>query len=130
MAAEEVLLAAEHMHRAALALGIACGAARQLGHDAFRVHARGQHMAVITIGRNDIVARLQCSLQAHDHGFLPDIEVAEAADQAHAIELPRLLLEAADQQHVRIEFLLKRGFVLADLAGFVRLGCLCFGHSR
>ena len=36
------------------------------------------------------------------HGFLADIEVAEAADQPHAVKLARLLLEAADQQHVAV----------------------------
>ena len=41
-------------------------------------------------------------LHADDDGFLADIEVAEAADQAHAVELPGLLLEAADQQHVAV----------------------------
>ena len=41
-------------------------------------------------------------LHADDDGLLADIEMAEAADQAHAVELARLLLEAADQQHVAI----------------------------
>ena len=42
-------------------------------------------------------------LHADDDGFLADIEMAEAADQAHAVELAGSLLEAADQQHVAIE---------------------------
>ena len=42
-------------------------------------------------------------LHADDDRFLADIEVAEAADQPHAVHLARLLLEAADQQHVAIE---------------------------
>ena len=41
-------------------------------------------------------------LHADDDRFLADIEVAEAADQAHAVELAGLLLEAADQQHLAI----------------------------
>ena len=41
-------------------------------------------------------------LHADDDGLLADIEMAEAADQAHAVELAGLLLEAADQQHVAI----------------------------
>ncbi len=36
--------------------------------------------------------------------FLADVEVAEAADQAEAVKLPGLLLEAADQQHLLVEF--------------------------
>ncbi len=55
----------------------------------------------------DLVALLQRHLQADDDGLLADIEVAEAADQAHAVELAGLFLEAADQQHVAVglEFL-------------------------
>jgi hypothetical protein len=41
-------------------------------------------------------------LQAHDDGLLADIEVAEAADQAHAVKLAGLFLESADQQHVAV----------------------------
>ena len=43
------------------------------------------------------------AMHADDHRFLADIEMAEAADEAHAVHLARLLLEAADQQHVAIE---------------------------
>ena len=52
-----------------------------------------------------------CSLRrlhADDDGFLADIEMAEAADQTHAVELAGLLLEAADQQHVGVELLAAR----------------------
>ena len=41
-------------------------------------------------------------LHADDHGLLADVEVAEAADEAHAVELAGLLLEAADEQHVAV----------------------------
>ena len=52
--------------------------------------------------------RLDRHLHAGDDRFLADIEVAEAADIAHAVELPRLLLESADEQHqaISVEFLL------------------------
>ena len=54
--------------------------------------------------------------QADDDGLLADIEVAEAADQAHAVHLAGLLLEAADQEHLaqRLELLLLAEF--RDLA--------------
>src|SRR3546814_2323439 len=45
-----------------------------------------------------------CSSDLRD-GFLTDVEVAETADQAEAVKLPRLLLKAADEQHFAIEFL-------------------------
>src|SRR3546814_8481013 len=44
-------------------------------------------------------------LHADHHGLLADVEVAEAADQAHAVHLAGLLLEAPDQQHVAVVFL-------------------------
>ena len=59
-------------------------------------------MTVIAVAGDDLVARLQRHLHADDDGFLADIEVAETADQAHAVHLPRLFLEAADGEHVAI----------------------------
>src|SRR5262249_23277798 len=49
------------------------------------------------------VARPAAGLHADDHRLLADIEVAEPADEAHAVHLPGLLLEAADEQHVAVE---------------------------
>jgi hypothetical protein len=59
-------------------------------------------VAVVAIAGDDLVALLRRHLHADDHGFLADIEMAEAADQAHAVHLARLLFEAADQQHLAI----------------------------
>src|SRR5204862_2867080 len=75
--AEEVLLATEHVHRTALAVRIAAAPAGQLGHHALRVHAAGQHMAVIAVGGDDRVALLQRGLHADDHRFLSDIEMTK-----------------------------------------------------
>src|SRR5581483_4914397 len=55
--------------------------------------------------------------------FLPDIEVTETADQAHAVKLTGALLEAADQKHVVIE--LFEGFGVA-FGGFRHVGGLPF----
>ena len=87
--AVEALLAGEHVHRAALALGVAAAAPGQLGHDAARVHVAGQHVAVVAVAGDDAVARAQRMLDADGDRLLADIEVAEAADQAHAVELAR-----------------------------------------
>ena len=57
-------------------------------------------MAVVAVAGDDLIALLQRHLHADDDGFLADIEMAEAADRAHAVELAGLFLEAADQQHV------------------------------
>ncbi len=54
-------------------------------------------MAVVTIGRDPLVAFFRGRFQPDHNGLLPDVQVAEAADQAHAVKLPRLFFEAADQ---------------------------------
>ena len=88
------------MHRAALALGIAAAPAGKLGHHAFRIHAAGQHVAVIAIAGDHLIAVALRHLHADDDRFLADIEVAETADQPHAVHLPGLFLEAPDQEHL------------------------------
>ena len=57
-------------------------------------------------------------LHADDDGLLADIEMAEAADRAHAVELARLLLEAADEQHLAIGVELLLAGELAGLVGW------------
>src|SRR5262249_26888727 len=95
-------------HRTAFALGIAVLAPGQLSHDALRVHAAGEHMTVVTIASDDLVAVLEGHLHADDHGLLADIKVAKSTDQAHSVHLTGLLFEAPDQQHLPVsrEFLL------------------------
>ena len=58
---------------------------------------------MVAIGCNDLIALLDGHLHADNHRLLADVKMAEAADQAHAVELSGLLLEAADQQHLAIE---------------------------
>ena len=64
-------------------------------------------MAVVAIGGDHLIALDQRHLHAGHDRFLADIEMAEAADETHAVELAGLLFEAPDQQHVAIgrEFL-------------------------
>ena len=124
VAAVEVLLLREHVHRPALAAGVSARPAGQLRHHALRVHAAGQHVAVVAVGGDALVAVLGRGFQADDHRLLADVEVAEAADQAHSVKLARLFLEAADQQHLAVE---SQQFVL----GRVRLrGAARCGHRR
>jgi hypothetical protein len=100
----EVGLGREHVHRPTLAFGRAAGPAGQFGHDLARIHAAGEHVAMIAVAGDDLVARLLDRLHADRDRFLADVKVAEAADQAHAVELAGPLLEAPDQQHVAIVF--------------------------
>src|SRR5712691_13703 len=102
VAAVEVLLDREHVHRAALALGIAAAAAGELGHHALRVHAAGEHVAVVAVAGDDLIPLLDRHLHADHDRFLADVEMAKAADQPHAVKLARLFLETADPEHLLI----------------------------
>ncbi len=59
-------------------------------------------MAVVAIAGDELIAFARRQLAADDHRLLADVEVAEAGDEAHAVELAGFLLEAADQQHLAI----------------------------
>ena len=86
----------------------------------FGIHAAGQHVPVIAVSRDHLIALLRGHLHADDDGLLADVEMAEAADQAHAVHLAGLLLEAADEQHLAIgvELLVLRE-LRAGLAGLI-----------
>src|SRR4029077_8044915 len=128
MAAKKVLLVTEHVHRTALAVRIAATAAGQLRHDPIGIHAAGEHVSVIAIGRDDRVAFLERRLHADDDRLLPDIEVAKAADQPHAVHLPGTLLEPSNQQHVTVisKQLLRRG---ANFGEFYRRSFALDDHN-
>jgi hypothetical protein len=81
-------------------------------------------VAVIAVGGDDGVLVADIGLHADHDRFLADIEMAEAADQAHAVELARPLLEAADQQHVAVMRLELVGAhaVVAQIGRRLRLG--------
>ena len=61
-------------------------------------------MAVVAIRGHRASPGCASDMHADDHCLLADIEMAEAADQPHPVHLPRLLLEAADGQHVTVIF--------------------------
>src|SRR5262249_59438710 len=90
----------KHVHRAALALGVTSASAGQLCHHTLGIHAASEHMAVVAISGDDLVPGLDCHLHADDDRLLPDVKVAEAADQAHAVELPGLFFESAHEEHL------------------------------
>src|SRR3546814_21016402 len=85
------MLDAEHRNRTALALGNTGLASGQLGHDDLWVDTIGPHVAMVAIAGDDaVLVAVERRLQPDRAGFLSDIEVAEAADQAETIELARL----------------------------------------
>ena len=57
---------------------------------------------MVAVTGDALVAFLGRGFQADHDRFLPDIQVAEPGDQTHPVKLPRLLLEAPDQQHVAV----------------------------
>ena len=118
------------MHRAALALAEPALAARQLGHHALGVEPHDQHVTMVAVaGDLGILALFRGHGDAGHHSFLADIEVAEAADQAHAIHLAGLFLETPDQQHFPIGFeVLFRG-ELGYVGKFLGLRLGLGGHS-
>jgi hypothetical protein len=85
-------------------LGDAGSTTGQFRHYGFSGNACDQHMAMVTIAGNDRIGRSQSGLNAHHNCLLADVEVAEAADHAHAVKLPGPLLEAPYQQHLAVEF--------------------------
>ena len=139
VAAIERLLGGEHVHGAALAARITALAAGQLGHHALGVHVLGQHVAVVAVAGDDLVAVLQRHLDAGDDCFLTDIEVAETADQPHAVHLAGAFLETADEEHVLIGlegFVLRQGGVAAldlvpgGLGGVFAVRAIACGAGR
>ena len=64
-----------------------------------RIGAAGEQMAMMAVGGDELVGLAGREPHADDDRLLADIEMAEAADQAHAEELAGLFLETADEQH-------------------------------
>ena len=121
VAAEEVHAAVEHVHRAALAVRAAVDAAEQLGHHGARRDAAHERLAVVAVRGDDVVVGPQRGLRARAHGFLSDVQVAEAADLAQRVRLGGAFLEAALEQHVVQQLQVQRGIGL-------RIGFLLGGH--
>ena len=101
VAAEKPLLDVEEVHRAALAPGAARHLAQQFRHARPGRHAPGQGVAVIAIGRDQIVVFPEHADRTDRHGLLPAVLVEEAADLvALLVEHLRPFLEPADQHHL------------------------------
>jgi hypothetical protein len=57
-------------------------------------------VAVVAVAGEDVVVRPQGRERADGDRLLPDVEMTEAADLAERVRLGRLLLEAADENHL------------------------------
>ena len=116
VAAEEVQVAVEEVHGAALAVHHAVAAPEQLGHHVARRHAARERLAVVAVGGDDVVVGAKQRERARAHRLLADVEVAEAADLAERVGLGAALLEAALEQH-RVQQLAPQLGVAADVGG-------------
>ena len=84
---------------------------------------------MIAVAGDDLVTRAARRGDADGDRLLADVEVTEAADEAHAVHLAGLFLESADQEHVAIggEFLIAGQGSLVRRAGgrslLTSIGC-------
>ena len=97
VSAVEMFLFREHVHRAAFTAAVAALATSKFSHDTFWIHTTGQHVAVITIRCDALVAFFCSRFQANNNGFLANVEVAKTADQTHAIKLACFFFKAANE---------------------------------
>src|SRR5205085_5941695 len=100
VAAEEVLVGVEEVHRTALALRAAADLAVQFGHHFVGRDAHDERMAVVAVAGVDVIVGPEGRERADGDSLLADVEVAEATDLAERVGLGRLLLEAADEYHL------------------------------
>ena len=124
--AEEVQVAVEEVHRAALAARAAVHAPEELGHDRARRHAAGECLAVVAVGGDDVVVGAEHREHARGDRLLPDVEVAEAADLPERVRLADLLLEATLEEHRVEEFAAEFG-IAGEFGG---VGLLLRGHAN
>ena len=74
-----------HVHGSTHAARYTTLAPREFGHDRFRTASTCQHVGVATVAGNNRITGLKRLLDTGDNRFLPDIEVAESADQSHSV---------------------------------------------
>ena len=71
-------------------------ASGQLCHDPTRIHIAGQHMPMIAIARDDLIALFQTGLHAGNDSLLSDIEMTKSGNLAHAVQLAGAFFKATD----------------------------------
>ena len=103
VAAEHVGGRVEHVHRAAQPLRAASLLAPQLGHERVRGHPLGDGDAVIAVGGDHVVVRLERGDGPDADRLLPDVQVKEPADLPLGVGARGLLFEAANQEHLPVE---------------------------
>ena len=92
--------AVEQMHGPAVATRATLLLAIHLSHDRVHRHPAQQRMAMLAVGGDHIVLRLQVGHHPSGDRLLADVEVQKTADLAFAVELSAALLKPPDAQHV------------------------------
>jgi hypothetical protein len=103
VAAVEVRLRVEEVHRAAAPAGAAGRLSVHLGECRLHAHAARERMAVLAVGRDDPVALRERRHHADGDRLLAVVEVKKSADLLLRVELGAFRLEAADAQHAAQE---------------------------
>src|SRR5579875_250782 len=92
------------MHRAALALAVACALAEDLREHPLEFSAFGDQMAVAAMGRGDAVGGAQGRVDTDGAGLLADRKMDEAGNFAADAEVLELEFELPDALHPAIHF--------------------------
>ena len=132
VAAPEVLVRREEVHRAALAFRAAGLFAEHFRHALVHAHADGEGVAVVAVGGDEVVIRPAERDGADGDGFLADVEVEEAADFAALVVFQAGLLEAADADHLgkQLDFPLRGERLVDGRVGEIEGGRVGAGHGR
>src|SRR5262249_55512929 len=99
VAAIEVVLDVEEVHRATLALRIPRAAAEQLGHGHAGIRIAGEAMALLAVVAEHVGVGPERLHPPDGDRLLTYVEVAEAGDLPQAVLLARAFLEPANEEH-------------------------------
>lgn len=99
IAAVEVRIAAEQVHRAAPPARAPFRLAEHLGHHGCHRYATHQSVTVLAIGAHDPIVGVEKRNDPHCHGFLAIVQMQEAADLLLGIQFGALVLEPPDADH-------------------------------
>lgn len=99
VAAHEVKLPREKVHRTAESLAATTGLAEEFRHHGAGAHAAGERMPVLAVGADHIVLFFEVFDRTDGDWFLTNIKMAEPADFSYGVCLGAGLLKPADEEH-------------------------------
>ena len=102
VAAPEILVRSEEMHRAAFAFRATGLLAEHFRHAFVHAHAYGERVTVVSIGRDEMVVGAAERNGADGYRFLADVKMQKASHFAGAVIFQARLLETADANHLGV----------------------------